>query len=84
MLLAALLAAAACPPATEASVRGAFEAWLVAYRSRDLAGTMAIFDPQVRFQFQGAPDLDWAALRRGEGCRWRIVRSLNDPARPAR
>jgi ketosteroid isomerase-like protein len=140
MLLGALLAASSCPPATEASVRGAFETWLVAYRSRDLAGTMAIFDPRVRFQFQGAPDLDWAALRRGyvaefaataqsewrpvwdqiivsgdlatafanwrehvggasepraenravdvlrrgEGCRWRIVRSLNYPARPPR
>ena len=140
MQLAALLAAAACPPADEAGVRAAFDAWLTAYRGRDLAGTMAIFDPAVRFAFQGGPDLDWAALRRnyqaefavtaqsewrpiwdevivsgdmaiafaswrehvgdsatpraenraadvlrrGEGCRWRIVRSLNYPLRPAR
>ena len=139
MLLALLLAASACPPATEASVRATFEDWLVAYRARDLTGTMAIFDPRVRFQFQGSPDLDWAALRRnyqaefaatarsewraewdqiivsgdlatafatwrehvgdapepraenrsvdvlqrGEGCRWRIVRSLNYPVRAA-
>ena len=141
MLLAALLAAAAaCPPASEAEVRATFQAWLAAYRARDLAGTMAIFDPNVRFAFQGAPDADWSALRRGyraefaatassewraqwdevivsgdtaiafaswrehvggsetpraenraadvlrrgEGCRWRIVRSLNYPLRPAR
>ena len=140
MLLAAFLAAAACPPATEAEIRVTFDTWLTAYRARDLAGTMAIFDPQVRFAFQGSPDLDWSALRRnyqaefaatatsewrpqwdevivtgdmaiafaswrehvngsetpraenraadvlrrGEGCRWRIVRSLNYPLRPAR
>jgi ketosteroid isomerase-like protein len=140
MLLAAALAAMACPPATEAQVRVTYDAWLVAYRARDLAGTMAIFDPGVRFAFQGAPDVDWTALRRsyqaefaatassewrpqwdqimvsgdmavafaswreyvggsdapraenrsvdvfrrGEGCRWRIVRSLNYPLRPAR
>ena len=138
MILAAIaLAAAACPPADEAQVRAAFEDWLAAYRARDLAGTMAIFAPEVRFQFQGSADLDWAALRRnyraefaataesewrpqwdeiivsgelatafaswrehvggaaepravnravdilrrGEGCRWRIVRSLNYPVR---
>jgi ketosteroid isomerase-like protein len=140
MLVAAMLAAAACPPADEAGVRATFDAWLAAYRARDLAGTMAIFAPEVRFAFQGSPDLDWAALRRnyqaefaatatsewraqwdevivsgemaiafaswrehangsdtpraenraadvlrrGEGCRWRIVRSLNYPLRPAR
>ena len=140
MLLAALLAATACPPADAAGVRATFDAWLVAYRARDLAGTMAIFAPDVRFAFQGSPDLDWTALRRnyqaefaatassewrprwdevivtgdmavafaswrehvggsetvraenraadvlrrGEGCRWRIVRSLNYPLRPPR
>lgn len=139
MLAALALPAAACPPASEAQVRAAFEGWLAAYRGRDLAGTMAIFDPGVRFQFQGSADLDWAALRanyraefaataasewrpqwdeiivsgelatafaswrehvggaaepraenraidilrRGEGCRWRIVRSLNYPLRPS-
>jgi uncharacterized protein (TIGR02246 family) len=141
VILVALAAVAApCPPATEASVRAAFETWLAAYRARDLEGTMAIFDPGVRFEFQGSADLDWAALRRnyaaefaqtarsewrgewdevivsgdlaaasatwrehvggagepraenraldilrrGEGCRWRIVRSLNHPLRPPR
>ena len=140
ILLAALAAAAPCPPPSEAGVRGAFETWLAAYRARDLEGVMAIFDPEVRFQFQGSLDLDWAALRRnyqaefaataasewrarwdevivsgdlavafaswgehvggsaepraenravdilrrGEGCRWRIVRSANYPLRPAR
>lgn len=138
--LALALAASACPPATEASVRAAFEDWLAAYRARDLGRTMAIFDPEVRFHFQGSPDLDWTALRRnyqaefaatavsewraewdqvlvsgelaiafatwrehvggatepraenravdtlrrGESCRWRIVRSLNYPVRAQR
>ena len=137
-LAAAAAANMTCPPPTEAQVRATFDAWLAAYRSRDLAGTMSIFDPQVRFAFQGAPDLDWRGLRanyaaefattassewrgrwdeiivsgdlatafaswtehvggaaeprsenravdilrRGEGCRWRIVRSLNYPVRP--
>ena len=140
MLLATLLAATACPPASETQVRAEFERWLAAYRARDLEGVMAIFAPEVRFEFQGSPDLDWAALRRnyaaefaataqsewrpqwdevliagdlaiafaswrehvggggepraenravdilrrGEGCRWRIVRSSNYPLRPAR
>ena len=140
MLLAALFTAAACPPASEAGVRATFDTWLAAYRARDLAGTMAIFDPEVRFAFQGSPDLDWSALRRnyqaefaatatsewrpqwdevivtgdmaiafaswrehvggsdtpraenraadvlrrGEGCRWRIIRSLNYPVRAPR
>lgn len=140
MILIATLLAASCPPASEAEVRAEFERWLAAYRSRDLENVMAIFDPAVRFEFQGSPDLDWAALRRnyqaefaataqsewrpqwdevlisgdlaiafaswrehvggagepravnravdilrrGEGCRWRIVRSSNYPLRPAR
>lgn len=138
----ALLAAAntACPPATEASVRAAFDEWLVAFRARDLEGTMRIFDPEVRFAYQGLPDAGWNSLRqsyetefaatarsewrgeweevivsgdlataiarwreyvggaseprsenravdilrRGEDCRWRIIRSLNYPARAPR
>lgn len=140
ILLALALATSACPPPTEASVRAAFDEWLAAYRARDVERTMAIFDPQVRFHFQGSPDLDWTALRRnyqgefaatassewraewdqvlvsndlaiafatwrehvggatepraenravdilrrGEGCRWRIVRSLNYPLRAQR
>lgn len=140
ILIATLLAVSTCPPASEAEVRAQFGQWLAAYRARDLEGVMAIFDPQVRFEFQGSPDLDWTALRRnyqaefaataqsewrpqwdevliagdlaiafaswreyvggaaeprtanravdilrrGEGCRWRIVRSSNYPLRPAR
>jgi ketosteroid isomerase-like protein len=139
-VILAAIALAACPPASEAQIRAAFADWLAAYRSRDLTGPMAIFDPEVRFQFQGSPDLDWAAMRRnyaaefsataesewrgewdevivsgdlatafatwrehvggatapraenravdvlqrGADCRWRIVRSLNYPARAAR
>ena len=105
-----------------------------------LDATMAIFDPQVRFHFQGAPDQGWDqlqssyrqefaataasewrpvwdqvmvsgdlatafatwsehvgsdprpravnravdVLRRGEDCRWRIVRSLNYPLKGGR
>ena len=139
-LLLAAAAAAQCPSASEQQVRDAFTSWLSAYRGRDLEGTMAIFHPDVRFQFQGMDDVDWAGLRdsyrkefaatvesewrpvwdevlvsgdiatafaswseyvgeskepravnravdvfrRGEDCRWRIVRSLNYPAKPAR
>ena len=63
-LLAFAAAAAQCPPASEAQVRAAFTDWLVAYRGRDLEGTMAIFDPAVRFHFQGAPDQGWEDLRK--------------------
>ena len=130
------LATAACPPATQASLRETFDAWVAAYDARDLEGAMAIFDPNVVFQFQGAPDQgflengyrrDFAhadasqrwrpsfesvivsgdladmfstwrlevtqsgqariaqtnrgvdVFKRGEDCRWRIVRSLNYP-----
>ena len=39
--------------------------WVTAYDARDLSGTMAIFDPGVVFQFQGASDQDYAELERG-------------------
>ena len=139
-LLAVSVAAAQCPPASEAQVRSAFTDWLAAYRGRDLERTMAILDPAVRFHFQGAPDQGWEelrnayrqefaatassewrpvwdqvivsgdlatafaswsehlagdaqpravnravdVLRRGEDCRWRIVRSLNYPLKDGR
>jgi ketosteroid isomerase-like protein len=63
--LAFAVAAAICPPATEADVRGAFNDWVAAYDARDLQGAMAIFDPSVVFQFQGAPDQTYADLERG-------------------
>jgi ketosteroid isomerase-like protein len=65
-ILAALSSSAAaghCPPASEAQVRGTFERWVRAYEAHDLGGTMSIFDPEVRFEFQGAPDAGWAELK---------------------
>ena len=64
-LLLAAAAAAQCPPANEQQVRDAFANWLSAYRGRDLDGTMAIFHPQVQFQFQGMDDANWTRLRDG-------------------
>jgi ketosteroid isomerase-like protein len=64
-LLAAAAVAAQCPPPSSRQVRNSLVNWLEAYRGRDLAGTMAIFDPTVRFQFQGVPDQGWADLRKG-------------------
>ena len=65
MLILALAAAHAhCPRATQQDVRARFDQWNRAYSARDLEGTMAIFERDVRFQFQGAPDADWAALEK--------------------
>jgi ketosteroid isomerase-like protein len=63
--LAFTLAAAICPPATEANLRATFDAWVGAYEKRDLQGAMAIFDRDVIFQFQGAPDQTYADLEAG-------------------
>jgi steroid delta-isomerase len=52
-----------CPVANEAQVRHAFKRWVRAYEKHDLPGTMAIFAPEVRFEFQGAPDADWKQLQ---------------------
>ena len=41
-----------------------FEHWLRAYEEGDLPGIMAIFDPDVVFEFQGSPDESFAGLRR--------------------
>ena len=67
-LLAALNAtapAAHCPSATVDQVRQEFARWMKAYDSRDLAGTMAIFDSSVRFEFQGSPERSWSDLEQG-------------------
>ena len=53
--------------ASAAQVWDAFERWLQAYESGDLAQIMAIFDPDVVFEFQGAPDATIDALRRDYG-----------------
>jgi steroid delta-isomerase len=63
--LACAVAAAICPPATEADLRAVFSAWVAAYDARDFEGAMAIFDPSVVFQFQGAPDQTYGDLERG-------------------
>lgn len=62
-LLLAVAGASQCPTASEAQVREEFAGWLTAYRGRDLEGTMAIFDPAVRFHFQGTPDQGWSELQ---------------------
>ena len=41
-----------------------FEHWLHAYADGDLPGIMAIFAPDVIFEFQGGPDASFADLRR--------------------
>ena len=51
--------------ASAAQVWDTFERWLRAYEAGDLARIMAIFDPDVVFEFQGAPDAGAGALRRG-------------------
>src|SRR5947209_18811840 len=63
LLVLASSAGAQCPPASEADVRQEFNAWAAAYQTHDLAGTMAIFAPEIRFEFQGAPDASWSDLK---------------------
>ena len=41
-----------------------FDHWLRAYERGDLEGIMAIFDPDVIFEFQASPDASAAVLRR--------------------
>jgi ketosteroid isomerase-like protein len=54
---------AACPAASADDIRKAYTAWLAADEAKDVDKVMAIFDKKVVFQFQGAPDADWNALR---------------------
>ncbi len=71
VLCAALLCPASgafaqgCPAADPGELRAAYERWQAAYKAHDLAATMAIFAPSILFQFQGAPDTDWAGLKAG-------------------
>jgi len=64
-LIGSSVAATHCPVANESQVREEFNRWVKAYDARDLAGTMAIFAPEVRFEFQGSPEQDWKALEQG-------------------
>jgi uncharacterized protein (TIGR02246 family) len=59
------VAAARCPPANETQVRDEFRRWMRAYEAHDLAGSMAIFSPDVRFEFQGSAEQDWKQLEEG-------------------
>lgn len=73
-LSAALLASFAPARAVEAPLTGdtvqaaqvwdTFERWLAAYEAGDLDGIMAIFEPDVIFEFQGGPDASADMLRR--------------------
>jgi uncharacterized protein (TIGR02246 family) len=65
-LFAALLTTptlAACPAGSADDIRAAYTRWLAADDAHDLDGTMAIFDRDVVFEFQGAPDSGWDALK---------------------
>jgi uncharacterized protein (TIGR02246 family) len=52
----------ACPAATEAEVQQAFTTWTEAYSAKNLEGVMAIFDRNVVFEFQGAPNASYDEL----------------------
>jgi uncharacterized protein (TIGR02246 family) len=54
-----------CPPASDAQVRAEFTRWMKAYDAHDIAGTMAIFAPEVRFEFQGSAEQNHRALEAG-------------------
>jgi ketosteroid isomerase-like protein len=54
---------AACPAGSADDIRAAYTRWLAVDDAHDLDGTMAIFDHDVVFQFQGAPDGGWDALK---------------------
>lgn len=62
-ILVAAPARAACPDASANDIRKAYAAWLAADQAKDIENVMSIFDRSVVFQFQGAPDADWNALR---------------------
>jgi uncharacterized protein (TIGR02246 family) len=53
-----------CDVSDEQTVVRAFVDWQKAYRERDLGGTMAIFAPDVVFEFQGSPDVGFEELRK--------------------
>ena len=47
------------------AVWSTFRRWLQAYDRADLDQTMAIFDPNVAFSFQGSTDQSYADLPKG-------------------
>jgi uncharacterized protein (TIGR02246 family) len=56
-------ASGSCPTSSADDIRAVYAHWLAADDAHDLDGTMAIFDKNVVFQFQGAPDVGWDALK---------------------
>jgi len=46
-----------------ASITATYATWMESYRHKNLAGTMAIFAPDIVFSFQGSPDAGYAQLR---------------------
>ena len=74
VVVAILLGLPAAPAAGEVRFTGdaakakavwkAFEDWLAAYAKGDLPAVMAIFDPNVRFSYQGVKDQGYADLER--------------------
>jgi ketosteroid isomerase-like protein len=60
---AASPSASRCPVPTESAVRETFEHWAEAFSRRDLAGTMAIFAPNVRFQTPRIPAMNWTGIK---------------------
>jgi ketosteroid isomerase-like protein len=59
--------------ATEAEVRAEFARWMESCKQRDLAGTMAIFAPEVRFVYQGSIESDYRGLERTYGQRFKAA-----------
>lgn len=53
----------ACSVGSPDDIRSTYSRWLAADDARDIDGTMAIFDKDVIFQFQGAPDVGWKELK---------------------
>ena len=60
---ATAVGAAPCAKDDAAAITTVYDHWLAAYRAHDIDGTMAIFAPNVVFQFQGAPDAGWSDLK---------------------
>lgn len=54
-----------CDVSDEQTLLRAFVDWQKAYREHDLGGTMAIFAPDVVFEFQGSRDVGFEELRKG-------------------
>jgi|GEM_PF-1070349 len=63
--LAAASAAAAESKRVEAAIREALDRWVKAYNSRDVAGVMAVWAPDLVGWYPGTPDINYADTRAG-------------------